>query len=175
MPKTFKFEMDTERLLLSTQVKALRKEEIKWAHKARKAANKHRSRISQLIDGHRESLFQQRKYTLRPMARAMHVANAFLAGMKYVEVENKIVPQNFGGVGGVKNSIAENHEEFWNEVLDYVCSFSNFKRENIEEKLLVWRNEHPQYKEWLLENKPWFWVEPEKVSWSSTLRQDIVG
>lgn len=140
----YSIELKVKRLSLQAEARIihvqehLTKEEgrkARWAQKAERAARKMATW---------ESLYKHRLQVVRPEARAAHIANAFLRGLPYEKVEAKIMLDRLTYDYSYGRAA---HTKFWTRVVDIVYKFGGFKNKGeVENEVLNWRNQHPQYK-----------------------------
>lgn len=131
-----------KRKTLAYESQSIRKMELKWKDKARKAAERQKTELKEIADGTRVSLFLHRTLMVRTEARLSHLAQAFLRGIPYEVVEQKIWYRNFyGGFPTFLNKLS---------VLIYRFSDKTKPLSQIEKDVGHWIEQHPGYIEYIL-------------------------
>lgn len=137
-------QLKVERVALAEKSKVCRDIEDKWRDRARKAAEKQKSQIANSLWDTRSNIANYRRTQLRMQARQHHLANAYLRGLPYYEVEQIVWSRNIPF-----NSI----ETFWVQVAQLAYRYTtwayreeiNFDRIEFTKKVIAWRNEHPGF------------------------------
>jgi len=130
-------------LTLQAEARIIKAKEAKWRAAARSALVRQKQQAADSNYNVFWGLKLHRIRVVRPHARACNIAQAFLRGKKYVEVERTIDPTRYAFCGIT-------HNQLWDMVANNVTTFGVKYAKNKEEAkkdLAAWRGEHPAYQE----------------------------
>lgn len=131
-------ELMVKRTSLAAESKIIRKQEIKWRDRARRAkeTRKNNPEFAEIAKWTRLSLYLHRVLVVGPATRYAHVANAFLRGKPYFDVEQKVYANRLNGVSGYSfiKRIAENAHRF---------SDNSKSLEQVTRDVIMWLTDHP--------------------------------
>jgi hypothetical protein len=151
----YRAKLDLHRSALTYQVIDAHYQEWKWREKARKVreradAIKTKSEIIAKANMLSKEHYVARKMILSPQARIAHIANAFLKGWEYEDVEAKVYYHTFNvhddGSIKIKSEVNKKFHLFWvlvaKTVYEYAPHLYN-TYEEAESAVIFWRNLNP--------------------------------
>ncbi len=165
MSKTY---LQVKIISLADEQRTIRRKEIKFRERARKAALEHAKRLADGklpntvppmagLNETRVGLYEHRVKWVRPEARAALLAYGFLRGVPYQSIENKIDFARFRQCGTT-------HDKFWNRVISIAAKFGNLGDIDVKKAVEEWRGAHDQY---LWKDGSWWVRWPPGASWTS--------
>lgn len=127
-----------KRKTLADEARHIRHQEAKWK---RIAADRRRMMLENADQA--KSLFwdlrNHRKQVVSIEARASELAHAFIRGVPYVKVENRVYWQNFHNHGN-------GYQAFWKKVVNIVARFTEQEpNDDLLKAVREWRNQHPVF------------------------------
>lgn len=125
-------ELKVQAKTLAMESKFLKMEEYKLKKQAKWARESQNKERLEKANWNRYRLYENRIKIVRPKARAINIARAFMNGLSYNNVENQIYHNNFIGI--------PNH--FYKEIYDIIVKYN--KDITIDE-FLKWIYNHPNY------------------------------
>lgn len=124
------------RKMVAQEIKILRKQELKLQRQANKAELQGNKEKVEKFRSARDQVYLARKNDSHYVSRVMHVANAFLTGRPYYQVESKVMRTNLPKILYL----------FWRDVAEEVSSVLNSTdHRKVFDQLIAWRNKHPGY------------------------------
>ena len=136
-------ELKIKRKTLAAESRFIRQEEIKFRDKAREYRNFQKKLKAERAVATWDSLYRHRKNIVRPEARAANIAHAFIKGIPYHCVENKVFLQNY--MNETVGDPNRGHDKLWERVIDIVCKFTKSDNDMIRNDIIAWRNRHAAY------------------------------
>lgn len=141
-------QLKVKRLSLGAEAAIIKLQQAQWLSKAQKARIAKKLDRSVRLENVAADLYLHRVSVVKVEARAAHLANAFLRGQKYQDIEKFWYRDSIGGIYG--------YEKLWDKVVKNVLNFGNItflvgeRKGNvsdiIEAAVFDWRDEHPQSK-----------------------------
>lgn len=132
--------LKVKRRTLAEESRIIRNAENRIARKAKKGRLRLEQQKLEMLEGTRRSLFDHRKYVVRPEARAGNIAVAFLKGHEYIDVEQKTFWDNYIDQKSRGLSYDVGYDNLWNNVVRIVSRFGFMTENEARSRVLAWRD-----------------------------------